>query len=249
MIGDGRWAVLLGLGGAMTGSFLATVAIRALAGDSALSGRSRCDGCGRTLRAIELVPVLSYLARRGRCGACGATIDARHPLFEVAAILLGALAGWVAGPAGMAGALFGWLLLTLAVIDASELWLPDPLVAALALCGAVSAWWLGPPPLDRLVGGVAGFGALWAIGAAYRRARGREGLGAGDPKLMGAIGLWLGWRPLPAVLLAAALIGLGVVLLARVAGRRVDAGVAVPFGTYLAAAAYPAWLAMVALAP
>ena len=95
------------------------------------------------------------------------------------------------------------------------------------------------------VSGVAGFGALWAIAFAYRHFRGREGLGGGDPKLLGAIGLWLGWRMLPPVLLAASLLGLAVVLIRMLRGHTVRASDAVPLGVLLAAAAYPAWLLMV----
>ena len=74
-------------------------------------------------------------------------------------------------------------------------------------------------------------------------------MGGGDPKLFGAIGLWLGWRLLPSVLLLAGLLGLGVVLFRRLTGRPVASNDALPLGTLLAAAAYPAWLAMVGLAP
>jgi leader peptidase (prepilin peptidase)/N-methyltransferase len=92
---------------------------------------------------------------------------------------------------------------------------------------------------------VAGFVGLAAVAAGYRAWRGREGMGGGDPKLFGAIGLWLGWRMLPAVLLIAALVGLGMVLFARWRGAAVARDTAVPFGAMLAVAAYPAWLAMV----
>jgi leader peptidase (prepilin peptidase)/N-methyltransferase len=86
---------------------------------------------------------------------------------------------------------------------------------------------------------------LWAIATGYRRWRGREGMGGGDPKLFGAIGLWLGWRMLPAVMLTAGLIGLGVVLFRQVTGRPMTATDMLPLGTLMALAAYPAWLMMI----
>ena len=82
-----------------------------------------------------------------------------------------------------------------------------------------------------------------------RRLRGREGMGAGDPKLFGAIGLWVGWQMLPAILLIGSMIGLGVVLSARLRGAAVTADTALPFGALLAIAAYPAWLFMITTAP
>ncbi len=243
-------AVILGVAGAIAGSFLSTIVVRWPADRSVLHGRSGCDGCGRTLAAWELVPIISALAAHGRCRNCGARINPRHTAFEFGCAGVGIVSAFTApGLAGIAGAVFGWLLLTLAVLDADEFWLPHPLVAALALTGLASAIWCQPPLIDRLIGGAGGFASLWFVAAGYRLARGREGLGGGDPKLFGAIGLWLGWRMLPAVLLLAGLIGLGFVLLQIIRGRAVAAQDALPFGTFLGLAAYPAWLVMVILAP
>ncbi len=120
----------------------------------------------------------------------------------------------------------------------------------LALAGiAAGLGGIEPPLADRLIGGSAGFGSLWLIGFAYQRLRGREGLGGGDPKLLGAIGLWLGWRMLPAVLLLAALTGLALVLVGMLTGRAAKLDDRVPFGALLAIAAYPAWLFLLGSAP
>ena len=243
------WVVLLSMAGAIAGSFLSTIVVRWPEDRSVLHGRSTCDGCGRTLAAWELVPIVSALAARGRCRACGARIDPLHLGFELGCAAIGGVSALAApGLAGVAGALFGWLLLTLAALDAAELWLPDPLVIALALAGVLSAFCAPPSLIDRLTGGAAGFATLWAVARGYRRLRGREGLGGGDPKLFGAIGLWLGWRMLPAVLLLAGLVGLGLVLFQSLRGRAIAADDALPFGTFLAVAAYPAWLVMVSVA-
>ena len=247
---DPFWPLALGGLGAIIGSFLATVAIRWPAGESALAGRSRCDGCGRVLRARDLVPLASFLWARGRARCCGAAIDPLHLKVEAAAAIVGITAGIVLPePAGIVVAAFGWLLLLIAALDATELWIPDALTGAAALGGVCAALVL-PPALDeRLIGGAAGFASLWAVAFGYRRLRGREGLGGADPKLFGAIGLWLGWRMLPPVLLLAALIGLGIVAFRVATGRRVAADDALPFGAYLALAAYPALLAMLWLGP
>lgn len=243
------WAVVLGVLGAVIGSFLATIALRWPQERSIAHGRSACDGCGRTLRVTELVPLLSWLVARGRCRTCRARIDPLHSLVEAGCAAVGVTAALVApGPVAVAGAGFGWLLLVLAVMDARDFWLPDPLVAALALVAAMGAW-IAPPALgERLVGGVGGFAVLWLIGAAYQWWRGREGLGGGDPKLFGAIGLALGWRMLPAVLLVAGLVGIGWVLFRTLRGRTVAADDPLPLGTLLAIAAYPAWLLMIGMA-
>ena len=98
----------------------------------------------------------------------------------------------------------------------------------------------------RTAGGLVGYGALAGIAWGYRAWRGREGMGGGDPKLMGAIGLWLGWRLLPAVLVIASLIGLGLALLGAVTGRGVGRDTAFPFGALLGLAAFAGWIAMIA---
>jgi leader peptidase (prepilin peptidase)/N-methyltransferase len=239
-----RWALLLGLLGVVIGSFVATLVIRWPQGRSVLHGRSHCDGCARVLTPRDLVPLLSAALSRGRCRRCDAAIDPLHWRIEALALAIGAVAGVVVpGPVGLAGAVFGWLLLALAALDVTEFWLPDALTLTLALAGLASgAIGIDPPLVDRLIGGAAGFAALWGIAFGYRRLRGRDGLGGGDPKLFGAIGLWLGWRMLPMVLFLAALTGLAMVLVGMVRGRSARLDDRAPFGALLAVAAYPAWL-------
>ncbi|UYY59410.1 prepilin peptidase [Sphingomonas sp. S2-65] len=238
------WPAGLGLLGLIFGSFIATLAIRWPQGRTIARGRSECGGCGVVLRPHELVPVLSYLLQRGQCRGCGARIAPSHLAVELLGLCVGAAAGWAApGAAGVGGAVFGWILLTLAALDLAAFWLPNLLTGALAVTGLIAAGaGLEPSLSDRLIGGAAGFGMLWLVAEGYRRARGRVGLGGGDPKLFGGIGLWLGWRALPGVLFAACLIGLAAVLILRLRGRALGAGAALPLGVLLAAAAFPAWL-------
>lgn len=231
--------------GAVAGSFLATLVIRWPQGISAARGRSRCDACGTGISGAALVPVVSYLALRGRCARCDAAIDPGHIGIEAAAALTGGLSLWAApGFAGFAGALFGWMLLALAVLDARHYWLPNLLTFPLLAIGlAVGAAGIVPPPLvDRAIGAAAGFAALTLVATGYRLARRREGLGGGDPKLFAAIGAWLGWQTLPLVLLIAALAGIAIVLWRMMGGKGYDPAGQLPFGTLLAIAAWPVWL-------
>jgi leader peptidase (prepilin peptidase)/N-methyltransferase len=249
-VSDLLWPLALAFLGAIVGSFLATVAIRWPAGRSALAGRSMCDNCGRQLGARDLVPVVSALLLRGKARCCDARIDSLHAQVEIGCALAGLIAGVVLpAPPALVVAGFGWLLVLVVALDATELWIPDPLVAVVAITGLSTGLILPPSFEDRVIGGAAGFGSLWLIGFAYHRMRGQEGLGGADPKLFGAIGLWLGWWMLPPVLLLAALIGLGIVAWRAVSGRTVARDDAVPFGAYLAVAAYPALLLMIGLRP
>ncbi|SFR76800.1 prepilin peptidase [Sphingomonas jatrophae] len=229
--------------GLIVGSFLATVARRAGEGRSAMRGRSACDRCDATLRAAELVPVVSWALQRGRCRRCGVRIDPIHPAVELAAALAGALALGVSPDAvGISGAVFGWGLILLAALDLRHFWLPNRGTLPLAVLGLGASAAGGVGLTDRLIGLAVGYAGLEAVRLLYARVRGRAGLGGGDPKLFGAIGAWLGWAALPGVLLGAGLLGLGVALVLRVRGHAVGATTRLPFGALLAPAGFAAWL-------
>jgi len=239
------WAAFSGVIALVLGSFWATVAIRWPRDQSVLAGRSRCDQCGTVIAWFDLVPLFSALALRGRCRHCRQPIDRRHLAIEAACGLFGCVAGWLSpGAEGLLAAALGGALIALAALDLVALWLPDALVA-LVVAGGIGAGLAGfaPPIGDRLIGGVAGFAALWSIATLFRRVRGYDGLGDGDVKLFGAIGVWLGWQALPLVLASAALGGLGAVAVASLAGRRVARDEPLPFGALLAMAAVVGWAA------
>ncbi len=230
--------------GLIIGSFLATIVIRWPQVQSVISGRSRCDSCQEPLRAIDLIPVISYVLRSGKCANCGAVINSDHLAIELGAGLIGGVALFAApGVEGLLGAIFGWLLITLAALDAQHHWLPDKLTLPLAVCGLAASLWVDDPGLvNRTIGGIAGFSALFLIGWSYRLLRGREGLGGGDPKLLGAVGCWLGWSALPFVILGAALVGLIAVAMMHIRGRAVNRDSALPLGTFIAITAFPLWI-------
>lgn len=231
------------LSGLLIGSFLATVVIRLGDGRSPWIGRSACDDCGKTLQAFDLFPVLSYIFARGRARCCGARIDPLHPVIEVVSAATMAASYYWLGDQAWLGALFGLLLLLLAALDLRYLWLPDLLTGSLAALG-LSVSLVDPAPdfWVRIAGLLVGFSALWLVATFYRHARGQEGLGAGDPKLLGAIGAWTGWQPIPWVILTAALIGLLWAAFDYARHRQIDAQTKLPFGLFLAMAAWPIWL-------
>ena len=224
---------LAGIAGAIVGSFLATLVIRWPRAEQVVAGRSRCDSCRRALPVVSLIPLVSYLIARGRCRRCGVRIDPLHFQVELASALLAALAlALQPNLAGVALATLWLLLLAPALLDARHMWLPDALTVALAVAGLVLGGLIAEVPrTDRLIGGATGYLSLSLVALAYRRWRGREGLGGGDPKLLGAIGLWTGWAALPVIILLAALAGIAGAL---ATGRgRLDR---MPFGTLLAIA-------------
>lgn len=227
--------------GAIFGSFIAALVARWPQGRSIATGRSQCETCGATLAAWQLVPIASYALLGGRCAHCHAPIGRESLLIEIAAATIGAIAlALHPGVNGLALAAFGWLLLPLAWLDWKHFWLPHALIAALALGGAMTALCgIAPDWSSRMIGAGSGFGLLWIVAQGYRLVRGRDGLGGGDPLLLGAIGLWLGWQMLPLVLLAASGMGLAAALLMQRSGRTIDTTTRFPLGTLLAAAAWP----------
>ena len=211
--------------------------------------RSRCPHCGHQIRAIENIPVISYLVLRGRCSSCNAKISVRYPLVESGTALLSVVIAYQLGPtpqtAGML--LVAWWLIGLAGIDHDTEMLPDMLTLPLLWLGL--AFNLGDVFValkSAVIGAIAGYGVLWALFWAMKLATGRETLGYGDFKLVAALGAWFGWQILPGILLLAALLALAGQLPRLLRGRD-DAGV-FPFGPSLAGAAVLAVLGGNALA-
>ena len=237
----GTGILLAGLIGLLLGSFIATLVLRWPEGRSLL-GRSQCDGCGRALGVRDLVPILSALLSRGRCRTCGAAIDPFHGRVELVSALIGAGAlALLSGTAGWLWALFGWLLLPLALLDARHFWLPDRLTLLLAVTGVLLAGpMLGTSLVDRWIGALVGGGALALLAWLYARARGREGMGGGDPKLVAATGAWLGWQALPLLLLLASLGGIVWAFVEQRKGDRPLGERRVPFGLFACGAAFAA---------
>jgi leader peptidase (prepilin peptidase)/N-methyltransferase len=229
----------LALLGAVWGSFIAALCSRWPNGESIGAGRSRCDHCATNITAFDLIPIVSFILLKGKCRACGKKIGALPLIFEVTAILVGIFPILFLSPIQAVGAaVFGWLLLPLVFLDWRHFWLPDRLLILLAIAGPLAGLLLNPSVtwFDRAVGMAAGFVSLEAIRVGFKRWRGYEGMGAGDPKLFGALGIWVGWQALPMILLGASAIGLGLILVTRT--TRTQSRNLLPFGSYLCGAAY-----------
>lgn len=235
----------LGCAGLLAGSFLGLVSLRLPRGEGFVAGRSRCRGCDRPLGPLRLIPLLSYALSRGRCAACGVAIPIRYPAMEFACAAIGLLAALIQPSiaAALLTALLGWQLLLIATVDGEHFWLPDHLTFPLLGTGLFAAVALDRLTLvESMTGAAVGFGGLWLVGRAYRRIRGRDGLGGGDPFLLAAGGAWTGWIGLPSILIWAALGGLSVVAAGLVTGRRISGSDRLPFGVFMALGVWLTWL-------
>jgi len=238
-------AVYLGVIGLVVGCFLGLVSVRWPESEGVVRGRSHCRACARVLSWPDLIPVVSYLRARGRCRSCAAPIPLKYPLIELAAAGAGvwaALAGSTV-PEAILTALLGWQLLLIAVIDLEHYWLPDRLTLPLLVTGVIAAGLLDHLTiLDAVIGAAVGFATLSLFRLVYRRWRGRDGLGGGDPILFAAGGAWVGWSSLPIVLLIASLTGLALVLARRARGERLDPAGQMPFAPFIAAGVWFTWI-------
>ncbi len=227
------------------GSFLAVLVRRLPRGESVVRPRSHCEACGRVLGVAELIPVLSFAALRGRCAGCGSPISPDHLLIELAAVLppLAVMALIPDAPVALAlfGSALGWVLLALSAIDWRHWRLPDALtLPLLVLALGWTAWWEPDALADHALAAASGWLGIAVLAAAYRRVRGRPGLGLGDAKLLGAGGAAIGLEGLGPCLLLAALLGIALALARH--GRRAGRASAVPFGPALALAIFASWL-------
>ena len=188
---------------------------------------------------------MSFLWLKGRCRHCSQSISRHYPLIEIAAVVV---AGWVVitVPEHIAipTVVLGWSLLCLAVIDIRTMRLPDSLTLPLVVLGLVVTAILSPPLIvPHLVAALAGFASFWFIGLVYEKVRGRTGLGLGDAKLFAAAGAWVGPEGLLSVLLVGAFLALaGAVLVAVIKKAPLSGATAIPFGPFLAAGFWVAWL-------
>jgi len=158
---------------------------------------------------------------------------------ELIAALIGAVAVLLLPPEqAIAAAVFGWLLLPLIMLDYQHLWLPNRLALLLAVMGVLVGPMLTPDITwtGRATGMLVGFLSLEMVRRAYKLFRKHDGMGAGDPKLFGALGIWLGWQALPMTLLIASAIGLAVVSTLYVIAKHQRN--ALPFGSFLGVAAF-----------
>lgn len=226
---------LLGL---LIGSFLNVVIWRVPRGESIVSPPSACPGCGTPISPRDNIPVLSWLLLRGRCRSCGEPISARYPLVEAGtAVLFGLTAWW----AGLSWDLPAYLYLAaiamaLSLIDIDVHRLPDPIV--LPSYGVALVLLLLPAFLDgrwddllrAVLAGLALFAFYFVLVLIYP-----AGMGFGDVKLAGVLGLYLGWVSWGAVVIGTftafvvgAVVGIGVMVAGK-GGRKTK----VPFGPFM----------------
>jgi leader peptidase (prepilin peptidase)/N-methyltransferase len=225
-------ATFAGVLGAIFGSFLNVVVYRLPRHESVVSPPSHCPSCGTPVRPYDNIPILSWMLLRGPCRGCGEPISVRYPLVEAltAALCVGAVLTHTSAAGIALSVALILLVVPAALIDLEHRIIPNKITglgAVLALAIGLALDPAGEP--ERLIAAAAAGGFLLVAALAYP-----AGMGMGDVKLAGMMGLFLGASVAPALLVALLSgVTLGFVVIARKgaqAGRRT----AIPFGPFLA---------------
>jgi leader peptidase (prepilin peptidase)/N-methyltransferase len=238
--------IFIVVAGLVWGSFLNVVIHRVPRGMSLLRPPSTCPGCGARIKPYDNVPVFSYLFLRGKCRACGRPISPVYPAVEALTalgfVLVFVQSGRALSLEFFAGGLFTSALIALGFIDHFHQILPDAItMPGLALSLVYSFFRDDLTFRGALIGAVTGAGFLLLVYGAYRLIRKKEGLGMGDVTMLLMIGAYLGLARTLLTLILASFVGalVGVFFIVR---RKKDLQFALPFGTFLAPAAFIAAL-------
>jgi leader peptidase (prepilin peptidase) / N-methyltransferase len=220
--------------GALIGSFLNVCILRwgAEPKESIVRPRSHCPRCGRSLAWYENLPVLSWLLLRARCRGCGEPISIMYPLIELATALIWGYMVWRYGLTleALRGAVFGTILLGIAMTDARNYIIPDEFTWGGLALGLLFSLAGGLPGLmHALLGAAVGFGLLWVVGTVGTWVFKEDAMGGGDIKMMAMVGSFLGWPGVLLTIFLGALAGSLIFVPLLLAGQKK----LVPFGIFL----------------
>ena len=227
--------VIGALFGAVIGSFLNVCILRwgAEPKQSVVRPRSSCPRCGAAIGWRDNIPILSWLLLRAKCRHCGEPISPMYPAVELA---VAALWAWMAARSGLGiealtGALFGTLLIGIALTDARKYIIPDEFTwGGLAIGLVLSAVGGVHTLLLSALGAASGFGILWLVGTLGTWVFKEEAMGGGDMKMMAMVGAFVGWQGVLLTIFLGALAGTAIFLPLTLIGRKK----LVPFGVFLA---------------
>ena len=209
-----------------------------------MTPRSTCPSCGHIITALENIPVISYLFLRGKCASCKTHISFQYPLIEIFTAALSVFIAWKFGFTWqtLAAIVLAWTLITLSIIDAKTMLLPDNLTLPLMWLGiAVNYQHLFVDLHSSVLGAIIGYLSLWTLFQVFKLVTGKEGMGYGDFKILAALGAWGGWQILPFTIFAASLFG-AVFGIAWMMIKRDRNANMIPFGPWLASAGLIAFL-------
>ena len=206
--------------------------------------RSRCPNCKITIRALDNIPVLSFILLGGKCRNCQQSISYRYPAIEIFTAVISVMVAWRFGlsPQVVFALILTWALICLSVIDFDHQLLPDDISLPLLWLGILCNYFgLFTDIYSSVLGAIIGYLLFWFIFKGFKMLTGKVGMGYGDFKLLAMLGAWMGWQSLLLIILIASLAGsiIGIILILT---KRQDGSKPIPFGPYLAIAG---WISLI----
>jgi len=195
---------------------------------------SNCPSCGHRIRSWEMIPIISWFLIGGKCNKCKTPISKRYPMVEFMTGLITVFMVYRTGVNELTFwlLLFTWILIMLSVIDLEHQLLPDQLTLPLLWLGLLFQMSVGHLKLeDSIIGAIFGYIILWFVFHVYRMITGKEGMGYGDFKLLGALGAWVGWQMIPLVLVFSSISGM---VFGYFLSKKKSKDNPIPFGPFLA---------------
>ncbi|MEG3030063.1 MAG: prepilin peptidase [Oscillospiraceae bacterium] len=229
--------------GACFASFIAAFAYRYSKGLKISKGRSFCEGCGSTLKAIDLIPVFSYIFLNGRCRVCKQKIPVGYFLTEIVGgcICLLCFFRFDFSYSTLLASGVGLTLLCVALVDEKIMTIPDRCQVLLLGLGIISLWVLDTPIKCRIIGIFSVSVALVIVNILCQKLLGQAAFGGGDIKLTAVCGFLLGWQNMLLAMFIALVFGGGYAIYLLVKKRQ-RGDTQIPFGPYLAVGIFTAML-------
>lgn len=200
--------------------------------------RSRCPHCNHLIRAIDNIPLISYIILKGRCRSCKQPISLRYPFIEIITALTSIIVAWKFGYSWqlLFSLVLVWSLICLSMIDYDHHLLPDDIIMPVLWLGILSnIFGLFTDLYSSILGAMSGYMIFWAIFQCFKFITGKDGMGYGDFKLLALLGAWLGWQILPVIILISSLSATVVGITLIMFGKK-ERSQPFPFGPYLAIA-------------
>jgi leader peptidase (prepilin peptidase)/N-methyltransferase len=229
------WPFITIVLGLFFGSFLNVCIYRIPRSESVIWPGSHCPNCGRKIKPWDNIPIVSYIVLLGKCRSCSAKISPRYPLVEAlsALLALGMLYRFGLNVPFVIYYIWACALLVITFIDIDYQIIPDSLSIGGIIAGLILVYWLPVSYRDSLIGLVLGAGLLTAVIYGYYFLTGKQGMGGGDVKLLGMIGVFTGWEGVLFTIFMGSLAGtLFGIPWAFVQKKTMKA--AIPFGPFLA---------------
>lgn len=226
--------------GLILGSFATVCIYRLPKNISVIKPRSFCTYCEKTINWFNNIPLLSFLLLKGRSNCCNKKISIIYPLTEflyLFSIFFLYFYFEQIHPEFIFTTLFIFSLIILFFTDLKFFLLPNTVILFLYLLGLLRFFFINEnsffaSPVEGIIGATAGIGFLYGIAKLYKIIRKKEGMGMGDIKLIGALGLWLGWKGIIFTIIISSILGI-IIGISGIFFKKMNLQSSLPYGCFI----------------